>query len=380
MPTHRTLSRALIATALSTALLLSGGAAQAREQWTTEVANAWYAKQPWMAGANYLPRTAINELEMWQAESFDPKTIDEEFGWAEGLGFTTMRVFLHNLPWEQDKAGFIARIEQVLGLADKHHLRLMLVIFDSCWDPLPHLGKQREPLPHTHNSGWVQAPGAAIVGDPAVWDARLKDYVTGVIGHFRDDRRILLWDLFNELDNKFGPPPFDKDDLPDKKELSLKLAERTRAWALSADPSQPVTFCVWMDLARELEKQEPWQKFQLTASDVITFHSYDPLDALKPGIARLRSYGRPLLCTEYMARPRGSTFAAIMPYFKDEKIAAVNWGFVDGKSQTKYPWDSWKEKYTAEPALWFHDILHADGTAYDGKEVALIKGLTGGKP
>ena len=238
MPTLRTLLPALAA-ALPTALLLAGaGAAQAREQWTPEVANAWYAKQPWMAGANYLPRTAINELEMWQAETFDAQTIDEEFGWAEGLGFTTMRVFLHNLPWEQDKAGFLARIEQVLGLADKHHLRLMLVIFDSCWDPKPHLGTQRDPLPHTHNSGWVQAPGADIVGDPAVWDARLKDYVTGWLGSADSAHARVRSASFSDSSFLFGRSSLSKGGGPNLLSSSLnrsqsRMRRSSRKWLIT---------------------------------------------------------------------------------------------------------------------------------------------------
>ena len=78
-----------------------------------------------------------------------------------------------------------------------------------------------------------------------------------------------------------------------------------------------------------------------------------------------------------MARPTGSTFAAIMPYFKAERIAAYHWGFIDGKSQTKYPWDSWDKTYTAEPTVWFHDVLHGDGTPYRADEEALIRSLTG---
>src|SRR6476659_8611213 len=187
------------------ALLFSAFAAGAQAQppagrWTEARASAWYEKQPWLVGSNYIPATAINELEMWQAETFDPATIDKELGWAEGLGMTTMRVFLHDLPWQQDAAGYRGRIERFLVIAERHHIKPLFVLFDSCWDPDPHLGPQHAPTPGVHNSGWVQAPGAKALQDPAA-SARLRAYVTGVVGAFGKDARVLGWDVWNEPDN-----------------------------------------------------------------------------------------------------------------------------------------------------------------------------------
>ncbi len=344
--------------------------AHAREQWSVEQANAWYAKQPWMAGANYLPRSAINQLEMFQAETFDAKMIDEEFGWAESLGYNVMRVYLHDLLWEQDAKGFLARLDQVLAIADKHGIRLVLTIFDSCWLPAPKLGKQPDPKPHVHNSGWVQSPGLAILGDPARWEA-LKPYVIGVVGRFKDDPRVMMWDVFNEFDN--GRPK----ELPDKPEKALGLAKLARAWALSADPLQPVTTCIWMNHTKPLDQLAPWERFQIEGSDVINFHIYSNINDTRKAVEALKKFGRPLICTEYMARPTGSTFKDVLPFFKAEKIAAINWGFVDGKSQTKFPWDSSSKTYPDEPEPWFHDVLRRDGTPYRADEVELIRKLTG---
>src|ERR1035438_9401531 len=108
-----------------------------QQRWTEDRANQWYRQQPWLVGANFLPSDAVNELEMWQAGTFDPAETDREFGWAESLGMNTMRVFLHNLLWEQDSAGFQHRLDQFLAIASKHHIRPMFVLFDSCWDPDP---------------------------------------------------------------------------------------------------------------------------------------------------------------------------------------------------------------------------------------------------
>jgi hypothetical protein len=343
--------------------------------WPAERANRWYADQPWLVGSNFIPSTVINELEMWQADTFDLPTIDRELGWGQALGMNTMRVFLHNLAWQQDPQGLLQRMDQYLEVADKHHIRITFVLLDSVWDPSPKIGKQREPRPHVHNSGWIQAPGKEMLEDQSRWDKELKPYIVGVIGHFRNDHRVLMWDLMNEPDN--NNPPYKAEELPNKAALALSLLKEEWAWARSAKPSQPLTSGVWRGDWSSDGNLTEMQRFQLQNSDVITFHSYEPPDAMKRRIASLRRYGRPILCTEYMARPLGSTFESILPLLKGEHVAAYNWGFVNGKTQTVYPWDSWEKQYTAEPPVWFHDIFRQDGSPYDPKEVSLIKQLTG---
>src|ERR1700739_2277611 len=182
--------------ALCAAILVITAAAQT-PRWTEQKANDWYAQQPWLFGTNYSPKSAINELEMWQQDTFDPTQIDKELGWAESLGMNTMRVFLHDLLWQQDAAGFQKRLDQFLAIASRHHIRPLLVLFDSCWDPAPRLGKQHDPIPGVHNSGWVQSPGAKALADPAQVP-RFKAYVQGVVGAFAKDDRILGWDVWNE--------------------------------------------------------------------------------------------------------------------------------------------------------------------------------------
>jgi len=367
---HKSITLILVILAISA----NASAAEA-PTWSEARANEWYANQPWLVGSNYITSTAINELEMWQADTFDLATIDREFGWAETLGMNTMRVFLHNLLWQQDSEGFLRRLEQFLQVAEKHHIRILFVLLDSVWDPNPKLGKQREPRPHVHNSGWVQAPGAEILKDESRWNRELRPYVMGVVGHFRDDKRVLMWDLMNEPDN--DNPPYKAQELRNKAEVALRLIRQEWTWARDAKPSQPLTSGVWKGDWSSDDKLSEMSSFQLRNSDVITFHSYEPPEVMKGRIQSLRRLGRPLVCTEYMARPRASTFAAILPLLKAEEVGAYNWGFVDGKSQTIYPWDSWEKTYTSEPAVWFHDIFRKDGRPYDPKEVTLIKQLNG---
>jgi hypothetical protein len=343
--------------------------------WPAEKARAWGREHGWLVGCNFTPSTAINQLEMWQAETFDLATVDRELGWAEGLGFNSIRVFLHNLPYEQDAAGFLTRIDRFLAVADRHHIGVMFVFFDSCWNPFPKSGKQPEPKPHLHNSGWVQCPGAEILAHPERHDA-LKPFVQGILRRFGADRRIHAWDLFNEPDN-LNDRSYGRQELAGKNELALALLQKAYAWAREAGPMQPLTAAVWKGNWADAAKFSAVERLSLEQSDVISFHNYAELDQLKACVENLRRYNRPILCSEYMARPAGSRFDPNMRYLKEQRVGAYNWGFVDGKTQTIYPWDSWQKQYTSEPPIWFHDIFRRDGRAYDAKEVEYIKGLTG---
>jgi len=324
-------------------------------RWTAKKANAWYAQQPWLLGSNFIPSTAINQLEMWQALSFDPETIGRELGWASAIGFNSVRVFLHDLVWQADADGFKRRIDRFLDIAAYKGIRPILVLFDDCWNANPQPGKQPEPVPGVHNSGWVQSPGEKIVTNPASW-GRLESYVKGLLGAFAGDERILTWDLYNEPGNKgLG-------------ERSLGLLRATFEWAGAIRPQQPLTAGVWADYPALNE-------FQIENSDILTFHHYADAASLLEWIQRFKEYGRPVVCTEYMARTRGSRFSTHLPVFKRERVGCYNWGLVSGKTQTVYPWES--PEGAAEPETWFHDVFQQDGTPYDEVEVTIIKRLSG---
>jgi len=347
-------------------------------RWTEKAANDWYAKQPWLVGSNYIPANAINELEMWQADSFDPQRIDLELGWAESIGLNTMRVFLHDLPWQQDAEGFRKRIDTFLQIAAKHHIKPLLVLFDSCWDANPQLGKQRDPRPGVHNSGWVQSPGTKALQHQAQYP-RLERYVKGVLGAFAKDDRIIGWDVWNEPDNSNGGR--DGDLEPETKtEIVLKLLPRVFEWARAMHPTQPLTGGVWKGDWSSPDRLSPVEKIQIELSDVISFHNYDKSEEFEKRVLWLQQYHRPILCTEYMARSNGSTFQGTLPIARKYRVAAINWGLVAGKTQTYYPWDSWQHPYVDhEPAMWFHDIFQTTGQPYDDKEVAFIKQIIAGE-
>ncbi len=346
------------------------------ERWSEQKARDWYAKQPWLVGANYNPVSAINSLEMWQADTFDPKRIDLELGWAEGLGMNTMRVTLHDLLWRQDPEGFKKRIDQFLAIAARHKIKPMFCLFDSVWDPDPKLGKQRDPRPGVHNSGWVQGPGRAALQDPSQ-HPRFEAYVRGVVGAFSKDDRILAWDLWNEPDNE-NHGSYNEKEPKNKVALVLALLPKAFAWAREAGATQPLTSGPWKGDWSTPEKMTEMDRLQIELSDVITFHNYDHPSELEKRVNWLKRYNRPMICTEYMARGNGSFFMGSLPVFKREGVGAINWGLVQGKAQTHLPWDSWEHPYTdREPAVWFHEVFRTDGTPYIPEEAQYIRRMTG---
>lgn len=344
-------------------------------RWTEKQANDWYAHQAWLVGANYIPSDAINEMEMFQPATFDPALIDKELGMAESIGMNTMRVFLQDQLWLSDPKGMQERLNQFLDIAARHHIKPLFVLFDSCWEPNPHLGPQHPPIPGVHNSGWVQSPGLKRLMDPGV-EPQLKAYVQGVVGAFANDDRILGWDIWNEPNNAGRDLP---KNVPEKIKRVNELLPKAFAWARAMHPTQPLTSGVWgngnwSDPAKENETT----KIQLAESDFISFHNYSWPEDFAARIHELQELHRPIVCTEYMARGNGSLFDLDLPIARREHVGAMNWGFVAGKTQTYLPWDSWQRPYVDHPpTVWFHDIFKQDDTPYRQHEVDLIRELTG---
>lgn len=329
----------------------------AGQRWSKEQAAAWDRAHGWLRGSNFNPSTAINQLETWQSGSFDPETIDRELGWAEEIGLNCMRVYLHHVVWEVDSEGFKDRINQYLDIADGHGIKTIFVFFDDCWNATYQAGKQPDPQPGVHNSGWVRDPGDLLHEEPALINV-LEAYVKDIMTTFKDDDRIVMWDLYNEPGNSgYG-------------NKSLPLLKDVFDWGREVHPSQPLSVGVWNLSLSDLNR------FQVENSDIITYHNYEGPEKHRAAIDSLKQYGRPLVCTEYMARRNNSLFQNIMPMLKEEGIGAINWGLVAGKSNTKYAWGE-PIPDGSDPELWFHEIFRPDGTPYKQEEVDLIKNLTG---
>ncbi len=322
--------------------------------WSPEEANRWYAEIDAIRGCNYLPRSAVNSTEMWQAETFDADTITEELAWAGAAGFNAARVFLQFLVWQADPAGLKRRIDQFLDIASSNGVKAMFIVFDDCAfaGKEPYLGPQDDPVPYVHNSGWTPSPGLTRVTDRSVW-SQLKDYVVDIVGSFADDERVQIWDLYNEPGNS---------DLGEK---SLPLVEAAFAWAREAGAQQPLTTSIW-----RLHDDYDMSERILELSDVTSFHHYDAT-GIKEVIQRCQAYGRPVLCTEWLRRVVGQTVELILPIFARERVGWYNWGLVSGRTQTYLDWR--RELNGPDSKTWQHDIFHADGSPYDQAEIELIQ-------
>ncbi len=327
-----------------------------RNRWTTEQTHAWYAEIDPIRGCNYLPRSAINSTEMWQARTFDPQTIEQELGWARRAGYNSVRVFLQFLVWQEDPDGLKLRLEQFLAIASGHEISTAPILFDDCAfaGKEPYLGQQDDPVPGVHNSGWTPSPGPSLVMDRSSWQ-ELASYVRDVVGSLGSDERILFWDLYNEPGNsRMG-------------EQSRPLMEEAFNWARQAGPEQPLTVAVWRDGP---SYSCSMSKKMLALSDVISFHCYGQ-KKMEEAIARCRSYGRPVICSEWLRRTTGNTVADTLPLFAREQVGWYNWGLVAGRTHTYLDWRS--KAGDPVPTTWQHDIFHADGTAYDASEIEMIQ-------
>ena len=362
---------------MSSELPVTNATTPSTRQWTPAAAQHWYSALYWQVGCNFTPAYAINQLEMWQADTFDLIAIDAELTLAASLGMNAVRVYLHDLLWAQDPDGLVQRIDAYLKVVAAHGIRTMFVLFDSCWDAHPAVGRQPMPRLGVHNSGWVQSPGMQVLADDAQ-HRRLENYVRGIVRCFGDDPRVLAWDIWNEPDNGPEVALCDPVQLKAKSDLVVPLLRQAFAWARAEAPTQPLTSGIWFGDWSAPDMLSPIQQLQTGESDIISFHNYGVAADFTCRVNWLKAFGRPLLCTEFMARPTGSTFAAILPAAREEKVATFCWGLVQGKTQTHLPWDSWKTPYIDGPTgPWFHDIFESDGKPHQADEVAFIRTMTG---
>jgi hypothetical protein len=350
--------------------------AQNLSRWSVEKANSWYSRQAWLLGANFVPSNSINQIEMWQLESFDEVTIDRELGYAASVGMNCMRVFLHDLVYLQDGAGYLKRIDRFLTIADKHGIRIMFVFFDSVWDPYPYLGKQRDPLPGVHNSGWVQGPGVHALRDSTV-DLRLEKYVKAIVKRYAKDPRVFCWDIWNEPDN-MNAYPYSAYEPSNKVDLVSRIIKKAFGWVRSQSPIQPLTTYVcgsgWADVeVAPIPNVAELVHFVMDNSDILSFHNYGDAAAFEKMALRFKKHGRPVLCTEFLARSSGSTFQSLLPIARKLNIGMMCWGLVAGKTNTIHGWHTWQKPDKEEPKLWHHDVFRKNGDPYSKEEATLMK-------
>ncbi|MDO4576290.1 MAG: cellulase family glycosylhydrolase [Planctomycetia bacterium] len=334
-------------------------------RWTVEKAQAWGKKQPWIVGCNYVPTYAVNQLEMWQKESFDAKIIDSELALAEKTGFNTLRVFMHHLLWQSDRNGFLDRVKTFLDICEKHGLQVIYTFFTNGGANVGELGPQPAPKPYTHNSQWRQTPGKdAVMHRPEQWHT-MEEYVLDCMTTFRDDPRVRIWDLFNE--------PANSGD----KWMTLGFLRLLWTWARQVNPPAPLTSAVQTTSAIQTLEVEPIPAFLVENSDILSFHHYGSKAGMEHMVKILLSHRRPVVCKEWLARGVGCTVFDILPLFKKYHVGAINWGLIPGKLQTHLPWGWNADK--GEPKVWHHDLYREDHTPYDPKEIALYLKLVAEK-
>ena len=343
-------------------LLVAGSGRSARAQpaastqWSPQRAWAWYNQQPWPCGFNYIPANAINYTAMWDKTSFSPVVIDRELALASQTGFNCLRVVLQYAVWADDPQYFKTTLGKFLAIADKHHMKVMPCLFDDCVfndQHDPKIGVQPEPVLGWYAWAWSPSPGHTMVADTTSYP-KLERYVKDVMTAFKQDKRLFVWDLYNEPTN---------GGLGNK---SLPLVRSVFRWARAVNPVQPVTIGYWSDNAALRQIIE-------ANADITTFHNYSSADKMREAIARLQAQHRPMICTEWLNRPRGSVVADILPILYENKVGAMNWGLVNGKTQTQLPWGH--RPGDPEPTVWQHDLYRNDLTVYNPAELGLFKEL-----
>jgi hypothetical protein len=355
-----------------------------RHQWSKEQANDWYQQQGWMCGFNYLPRTAVNWTDIWQAETFDATTIEQELGWAQAAGYTTLRINLPFIVWQHDRDGLIKRIDHFLGIAHKHHLRVMLTLMDDCAfsGDEPYLGPQKAPVPGKHNSQAAGSPGRDKVCDRDCWP-EIERYIRDLVRTFRDDKRVLMWDLYNEPGNRGTFATGIEEVFYDEKleTFALELMENAFVWARDEDPAQPLTVGAWrigLDPDQPVETffGHPIDQAAFRLSDVISFHAYVGTAKMVRILRYVEQFDRPLMCTEWLARHVGSIFEEQLPLMHACNVVPYQWGLVRGKTQTFLPWPVYMQRRHDYAHLWFHDVFDEHGIPFRKAEMELVAQLS----
>ena len=328
------------------------------EKWTTRRREEWYSSVPWTVGANYVPSDAVNDIEMWRSETFNPGLIRRELRLARLCGLNSVRVFLSYAVWKAEGETMEKHFDEFLSISADEGLSVMPVMFDDCafdFGADPVYGPQPDPVPGVHNSRWVPSPGFGLTDID-----ECAGYISSIIGQHRGDPRIIAWDLYNEAGNT------------DRREKSLPLLRKAFLWARLASPSQPLTACLW----NYGEDFSAMNKEIISLSDVLSLHAYSDLDATKKLIRQFE--GQPILITEWMHRPLGSEITTHIPFFKENRISVWQWGLVKGKTQTNLSWSTMNGGTPdPEPSVWQHDLLYPDGTPYREDEIKILREAAG---
>jgi hypothetical protein len=170
---------------------------------------------------------------------------------------------------------------------------------------------------------------------------------------FKRDSRVLYWDLYNTAGNS------------ELWEVTLPLMDQTFQWARDVNPEQPLAVAAWTKFGSAMSAR------MLERSDLVSFQSFDNEQQVAAIIELLQRYKRPMICSDWLLRQQDNRFDNILPLFAVHRVGWFNHGLANGKTQAWIQQKLYRSK--RDPELWQHDVLKADGTAYNAKEVELIQ-------
>ena len=348
------------------------------KRWSKEKAWKWYNSHTWIRGCNYMSADCVNRVDQWQALHFEErmKTTEEELRLMRELGFNSVRLILEYVVWEKEHDSFLTRFERYISLLDKYGISAMIVLANDCMPPktelwkMPDIGEQaydvgyhggRKHSQHGRHAG----PAPHYYFDEHESCEKYFEMVNEIVTLYKNDPRILMWDLFNEPGNS------------QRSGITLPILKRMVEVVRKINPSQPLTIGAWC-CDKNYEFSMPEDVFAIENSDIITYHNYSTYEEHVRVIKHLKKFDRPLINTEWLARCTGNTVFENFPLFYLENIGCYNWGFVAGKYQTYEPYEAHWQWYGEDKRApidftkWFHDLYRPSLRPYDPRETELI--------
>ncbi|MGI6713538.1 MAG: cellulase family glycosylhydrolase [Bacilli bacterium] len=348
------------------------------EKWSKEKAWAWYNQQNWIRGFCYYPSCCVDLIEMWQEYNWDnvKKTINHEMKLAKDWGFNAVRIITSFEVYLDQHDAMMEHLEEFIMICDQHQIKVMVCLGNDCLVSKsnykkPIYGEQK--CEYFYHSGKAISPhivmndfGYSLTDDEENVEKYLA-YIDEIVGKYAKDKRVLLWDIFNEPGNS-------KRDM-----LSYEIMKKSFEIARKHQTIQPCAACCW-----SYDKHNrPYKEIELKAlemSDVILYHGYMDFKKHHRTVRWLKkTYDRPLFNTEWLHRIWHNNVKNLFPYFRKHKIACFNWGLVRGKSQTNEPWEWLFNVYHQghgkdwDFTKWQHDLIRSNGQPYDFEEEKIIK-------
>lgn len=350
-----------------------------RERWSNEKAWDWYKSKKWIRGCNFISSDCANRIDQWQSYGATDrfKTVDEELALAKSVGFNSIRVLVEYDVWDMEHDAFMQNLETYLQICDKHGITCMIVLANDCQTPKENykktvLGEQHFDL--GYHGGRKVSPHQKgeetynIFDEPEI-ATRYIAMVREIITKYKDDKRVILWNILNEPGNRRG-------------DKSLEFMKKMFQTAREIDPIQPLAADIWNGINEDGSARTNIEQAAMDLSDVISFHWYGDFCSMVKFVTALKKTNRPIFCTEWLHRISGNNIFEIFPYFFSEGIASYQWGLVASyKTQYFEPWNMLWEQYdnADKDALhldftkWQHDLFRPSHHPYDPNEIKIIK-------